>query len=179
MCPEFPCGLLWVRWERVGVVIEHVRVGSDVFLFADIPIGCVGIILVRVWCPAPASFSLGGNGSSGLRGLLWEGGVYVGCWTGLVWVRLCRWFSRALRYFMIAWWYIGGAVCTELAYILVRRRDLISVMEAGRKTISRIATARLVRSVINPFFPITGPRGFVTGTSTIVVCCHDWLSNST
>ena len=28
--------------------VEHVRVGSDVFLFADIPIGCVGIIPVRV-----------------------------------------------------------------------------------------------------------------------------------
>jgi len=33
--------------------------------------------------------ALGGNRSGGLHGLLWEGGVYVSCWAGLVQGHLC------------------------------------------------------------------------------------------
>ena len=50
--------------------IKYVRVRSNMFLFANIPISYVRIIPVYIWYLAPASFSLGGNRSSGLYGLL-------------------------------------------------------------------------------------------------------------
>ena len=38
--------------------VKHIRVESDMFLFADISISCVRIILVYIWHLAPVSFSL-------------------------------------------------------------------------------------------------------------------------
>ena len=98
--------------------VEHVRVGSDVFLFTDISIDCVR---------APASFSLGGNRSGGLGGRHWEG-----CWAGLGWAGLGSLVSVILSSPVLFYELLGGLSASPmpLVYILVRRRDLINVMEA-------------------------------------------------
>ena len=102
VCPEFPCGLLWVRLCKVGVV-RGLSNTSELGLTCSCSLTSPSTVSepVRVWHRAPASFSLGGNRSGGLGGRHWEG-----CWAGLVWVHLYRWFSRALCYFtncLVVW----------------------------------------------------------------------------